>query len=167
MRKPFFLAALFCAVANIASAQAVVEHPNARRDVANFIAARTAYNSGDWDAYLTFFTADAMAYNIGGLDSIKVVDLVARQKADRDKYTSVTVGAGSILPLSVAGGREKGDWILEWNRHTAVRKDGGKESFLYHISCWMMDGKCRRITYYYNEAPVMLQQGWEFTPPNK
>lgn len=166
MRNLFFIAALLCVATNIASAQ-TVEHPNAQRDVNNFKAARTAWNSGDWTAYLTFFTADAMAYGVGPQDSMKVVDLVASQKASRDKYTSVTVGNGAILPLNVAEGGLKGDWILEWNQHTAVRKDGGKESFRYHISCQMMDGKCRRITYYYNEAPVMMQQGWKFTPPNK
>jgi hypothetical protein len=166
MRNLFFIAALLCASVSITSAQ-TVEHPNAQRDVNNFKAARTAYNTGDWTAYLSFFTADAMAYNVGGLDSIKVTDLVARQKADRDKYTSVTTGNGTILPLNVAEGRLQGDWILEWNKHTAVRKDGSKESFQYHIACQMIDGKCRRITYYYDEASLMKQQGWKFTPPNK
>ncbi|MBP6811839.1 MAG: hypothetical protein KA138_09985 [Saprospiraceae bacterium] len=164
MRNLFFLAALLCAAVNIAAAQTVA-HPNAQRDIDNFKAARTAWNSGDWAAYLTFFTADAMAYGVGPQDSMKVVDLVASQKASRDKYASVKVGNGAILPVNVAEGGLKGDWILEWNQHTAVRKDGGKESFRYHISCQMVDGKCRRITYYYNEAPVMRQQGWEFTPP--
>ncbi len=168
MKKLLFLAGLLCATTNIVSAQMVAEHANAQRDLANYKAARTAYVSGDWTAYLSFFTADAMAYGVGGgQDSMKVADLVARQKTDRDKYTSVAVQNGPLLPLNVASGPQKGDWVFDWNRHTAVRKDGGKESFPYHIVCQMVDGKCRRIWYYYNEAPVMAQQGWKFTPPNK
>ncbi|MBK8428254.1 MAG: hypothetical protein IPL27_20860 [Lewinellaceae bacterium] len=164
MRNLFFLAALLCAAVNIAAAQTVA-HPNAQRDIDNFKAARTAWNSGDWAAYLTFFTADAMAYGVGPQDSMKVVDLVASQKASRDKYASVKVGNGAILPVNVAEGDQKATGFWSGTKHTAVRKDGGKESFRYHISCQMVDGKCRRITYYYNEAPVMRQQGWEFTPP--
>jgi hypothetical protein len=31
----------------------------------------------------------------------------------------------------------------------------------------MKEGKIARLFYYYNEAAIMKQEGWKFTPPNK
>ncbi len=98
MRNLFFLAALLCAAVNIASAQTVA-HPNAQRDIDNFKAARTAWNSGDWAAYLTFFTADAMAYGVGAQDSMKVADLVAILENRRPAAISMPVLGWATVPF--------------------------------------------------------------------
>mgnify|MGYP000116379053 CR=1 FL=1 len=163
----FWLFASLLFTFNFSLSAQVVQHPNAERDTKMAQEARAAYVKGDWDKYKASFTANAMAYNVEGKDSMTVAEWITSSKAYRANLTSVALGDGPILPLSIAEGAFAGDWIFEWNDHSVVQKDGKKVSFLYHLVSKLKDGKIERITFYYDAARILQQQGWTFTLPAK
>ena len=165
MRNLFFIAALLCASVNIASAQ-VVAHDNAERDLKTVQDARSAYLKGDWAALQALLTPNAMAYGVAGRDSLTGTELIQYWKTEREPGVTVALGKGPVLPLNMADGPQKGDWVFEWNQHTTT-KDGKKVVFPFHLVYSMKEGKIARLFYYYNEAAIMKQEGWKFTPPNK
>jgi hypothetical protein len=144
-----------------------VQHPNADRDLKLAQERRVAYNKGDWKAFEAGFTADAMAYNVNGKDSLTAAEWIVSAKADRATMKSIAIGNGPILPLNIAEGPFSGDWIFEWNDHMATYKNGKKVSFPYHIACHLKDGKIDQIRFYADGSRIMQQQGWTMTPPKQ
>ncbi len=147
--------------------QAVLEYPEADKNMNTVKKAMEAYESGNWELLRESMTDDAIFYNLGSFDSLTLDQTIEYWKKGRETATPTLAENQIWLPVSISEGPRKGNWVLHWGSNTLGYPEGETISFPYHIATKMEGDQISEIYFYYDNNRIIRAMGYAIDPPLK
>lgn len=167
----FFAALVFYAAPSTVNAQvpekAMLEYPEADKNMNTVKKAMEAYETGNWELLRNSVTEDVRFYNLGSFDSLNLDQTIEYWKKGRETATPTLAENQIWLPVSVKEGPRQGQWVLHWGSNTLSYPNGESISFPYHIATRMEGDKISRIYFYYDNNRIIRAMGYAIDPPLK
>jgi len=100
-------------------------------------------------------------------DSINKEDAIRNWKDNSENlYESIVYTRHKELAVTVTEGEAIGDWVLNWAYLTLKYKDGNETVNVWVNVVYRIDkGKIVHSRTFYNEADILRQLGYNFSPP--
>lgn len=147
--------------------KAMLEYPEADKNMNTVKKAMEAYETGNWELLRNSVTEDVRFYNLGSFDSLNLNQTIEYWKKGRETATPALAENQIWLPVSVKEGPRQGQWVLHWGSNTLSYPNGESISFPYHIATKMDGDKISRIYFYYDNNRIIRAMGYAIDPPLK
>lgn len=145
--------------------KAVLEYPEADKNMNTVKKAMEAYETGNWDLLRKTMTDDALFYNLGSFDSLTLDQTIEYWKKGRETATPNLAENQIWLPVSVSEGVRQGNWVLHWGSNTLSYPEGETIRFPYHIATKMEGDRISKIYFYYDNNRIIRAMGYAIDPP--
>lgn len=121
----------------------------------------------DFDAMSNFLADNYMGLGPSYGDTIYKAQAVDNWKNNvANLYEKIHYNKSKFVPVTIAEGDNKGEWVVTWAELEITYKNGGKTVTIWANSSYLVEnGKIIRSITMYNEADALRQLGYQIIPP--
>lgn len=125
-----------------------------------------ALTKGDHDVVASLLADDFISYGPKLNDSLNRMQTLEKFKQDWETIQSVSYDRYATFSTHVPEGRVAGDWVFDWGLVSFTYNNGMPSWTTWWHGVYMIkDGKIIAERGFFNEADIMQQLGFTFTPP--